>query len=104
MIFARGALKAALWARGKKPGLYSMADVLGLATSEDRNRNEKRKRQGNERPPSRARASRPERMESEEPVHRLEGPDLTEQGVAEARGRPQAEGAGLCSTSPSPRC
>jgi 4-hydroxy-tetrahydrodipicolinate reductase len=30
MIFARGALKAAQWARGKKPGLYSMADVLGL--------------------------------------------------------------------------
>ncbi len=30
MIFARGALKAALWARGKPPGLYSMADVLGL--------------------------------------------------------------------------
>jgi 4-hydroxy-tetrahydrodipicolinate reductase len=30
MIFARGALKAALWARGQKPGLYSMADVLGL--------------------------------------------------------------------------
>ncbi len=30
MIFARGALKAALWARGRKPGLYSMADVLGL--------------------------------------------------------------------------
>lgn len=30
MIFARGALKAALWARGKKPGLYSMADVLEL--------------------------------------------------------------------------
>ena len=30
MIFARGAMKAALWARGKKPGLYSMADVLGL--------------------------------------------------------------------------
>ncbi len=29
-IFARGALHAALWARGKKPGLYSMADVLGL--------------------------------------------------------------------------
>src|SRR5262249_45083262 len=27
MIFARGALKAALWARGKRPGLYSMADV-----------------------------------------------------------------------------
>jgi 4-hydroxy-tetrahydrodipicolinate reductase len=30
MIFARGALRAALWARGKQPGLYSMADVLGL--------------------------------------------------------------------------
>ncbi len=30
MIFARGALHAALWARGKAPGLYSMADVLGL--------------------------------------------------------------------------
>ncbi len=30
MIFARGALKAALWARGQTPGLYSMADVLGL--------------------------------------------------------------------------
>lgn len=31
MIFARGALKAALWARNQKPGLYSMADVLGLS-------------------------------------------------------------------------
>ncbi|HEY4773965.1 MAG TPA: 4-hydroxy-tetrahydrodipicolinate reductase [Xanthobacteraceae bacterium] len=30
MIFARGALHAALWARGREPGLYSMADVLGL--------------------------------------------------------------------------
>jgi len=30
MIFARGALRAALWACGQKPGLYSMADVLGL--------------------------------------------------------------------------
>jgi 4-hydroxy-tetrahydrodipicolinate reductase len=30
MIFARGALHAALWARGKTPGLYSMTDVLGL--------------------------------------------------------------------------
>lgn len=30
-IFARGAVAAALWARGKKPGLYSMRDVLGLA-------------------------------------------------------------------------
>jgi 4-hydroxy-tetrahydrodipicolinate reductase len=32
MIFANGALHAALWARGRKPGLYSMADVLGLGT------------------------------------------------------------------------
>jgi 4-hydroxy-tetrahydrodipicolinate reductase len=31
MIFARGALHAALWARSREPGLYSMADVLGLA-------------------------------------------------------------------------
>jgi 4-hydroxy-tetrahydrodipicolinate reductase len=30
MIFARGALKAALWAKTQKPGLYGMADVLGL--------------------------------------------------------------------------
>ncbi len=29
-IFARGALRAALWARGRKPGLYSMFDVLGV--------------------------------------------------------------------------
>jgi len=28
--FARGALRAAGWLIGKKPGLYSMADVLGL--------------------------------------------------------------------------
>lgn len=30
MIFARGAVKAALWGFGRKPGHYSMADVLGL--------------------------------------------------------------------------
>jgi 4-hydroxy-tetrahydrodipicolinate reductase len=29
-IFARGALKAALWGQNRKPGLYSMFDVLGL--------------------------------------------------------------------------
>jgi 4-hydroxy-tetrahydrodipicolinate reductase len=29
-IFARGALRAALWAYPRKPGLYSMADVLDL--------------------------------------------------------------------------
>jgi len=30
MIFAHGALHAVEWARTQKPGLYSMADVLGL--------------------------------------------------------------------------
>ena len=29
-IFARGALKAALWGQNRDPGLYSMVDVLGL--------------------------------------------------------------------------
>lgn len=29
-IFAHGAIRAALWAYDKKPGLYDMADVLGL--------------------------------------------------------------------------
>ena len=29
-LFANGAVKAALWARDRKPGLYSMRDVLGL--------------------------------------------------------------------------
>ena len=28
---ARGAVRAALWARDRKPGLYSMRDVLGLS-------------------------------------------------------------------------
>ncbi|RTL73179.1 MAG: 4-hydroxy-tetrahydrodipicolinate reductase [Hyphomicrobiales bacterium] len=30
-IFTRGAVKAALWGRGKPPGLYDMFDVLGIA-------------------------------------------------------------------------
>jgi 4-hydroxy-tetrahydrodipicolinate reductase len=30
MAFARGAMQAARWLVGKQPGLYSMADVLGL--------------------------------------------------------------------------
>ncbi|MGB7242797.1 MAG: 4-hydroxy-tetrahydrodipicolinate reductase [Sulfitobacter sp.] len=29
-VFARGALKAALWVRGRAPGAYDMLDVLGL--------------------------------------------------------------------------
>ncbi|NCU21058.1 4-hydroxy-tetrahydrodipicolinate reductase, partial [Candidatus Falkowbacteria bacterium] len=29
-IFARGALRAALWGQGQKPGEYDMLDVLGL--------------------------------------------------------------------------
>ena len=34
-IYARGALRAAFWARGRPPGAYSMADVLGLAPAAD---------------------------------------------------------------------
>jgi 4-hydroxy-tetrahydrodipicolinate reductase len=30
MLFARGALRAALWGQDRPPGLYGMADVLGL--------------------------------------------------------------------------
>ena len=29
-LFARGAIRAALWAQDRKPGYYAMADVLGL--------------------------------------------------------------------------
>jgi 4-hydroxy-tetrahydrodipicolinate reductase len=29
-LFARGAVRSALWARGRGPGLFSMTDVLGL--------------------------------------------------------------------------
>jgi 4-hydroxy-tetrahydrodipicolinate reductase len=29
-LFARGALRAALWGQGHRPGRYSMRDVLGL--------------------------------------------------------------------------
>lgn len=29
-LFAKGAVRAALWGRGKEPGVYSMMDVLGL--------------------------------------------------------------------------
>ena len=32
-LFATGAMKALLWARGRKPGLYDMLDVLGLDNS-----------------------------------------------------------------------
>jgi 4-hydroxy-tetrahydrodipicolinate reductase len=31
-IFASGALAAAKWGQGRKPGLYAMADVLGLSS------------------------------------------------------------------------
>ena len=33
-IFARGAVKAALWGRGRAPGLYSMLDVLGISENQ----------------------------------------------------------------------
>jgi 4-hydroxy-tetrahydrodipicolinate reductase len=29
-VFAEGAVAAARWVHGKKPGLYGMSDVLGL--------------------------------------------------------------------------
>lgn len=29
-IFAQGAIRAAIWGKGQKPGLYSMMDVLGI--------------------------------------------------------------------------
>lgn len=32
-VFARGALKAALWGQGQAPGEYDMVDVLGLAAT-----------------------------------------------------------------------
>lgn len=35
MLFARGAMKATLWARGRKPGEYDMMDVLGISFSEN---------------------------------------------------------------------
>jgi 4-hydroxy-tetrahydrodipicolinate reductase len=33
MIFARGAVKAAIWSIGKEPSEYTMLDVLGLSTN-----------------------------------------------------------------------
>jgi 4-hydroxy-tetrahydrodipicolinate reductase len=30
MLFARGALRAAIWGQERSPGLYAMSDVLGL--------------------------------------------------------------------------
>lgn len=31
MLFARGAVKAAVWGQNRKPGQYDMLDVLGIA-------------------------------------------------------------------------
>jgi len=30
-VFAKGAIRAALWTQGQAPGLYSMRDVLGFS-------------------------------------------------------------------------
>jgi 4-hydroxy-tetrahydrodipicolinate reductase len=30
-VFAKGAVRAALWLKGKPPGLYTMRDVLGFS-------------------------------------------------------------------------
>jgi 4-hydroxy-tetrahydrodipicolinate reductase len=35
-IYARGAVKAALWAPGKGPGLFNMMDVLGIESAKSR--------------------------------------------------------------------
>ena len=34
MLFARGAVRAALWGQGQPPGQYDMTDVLGLREPE----------------------------------------------------------------------
>src|SRR5664279_4725989 len=60
-MFAQGAVKAALWARDKKPGMYSMADVLGLVRHGQSEWNLKNLFTG------------------------WKDPDLTEKGIAEAR-------------------
>lgn len=31
-VFAQGAVRAAMWVKGRKPGIYGMGDVLGLGT------------------------------------------------------------------------
>jgi 4-hydroxy-tetrahydrodipicolinate reductase len=69
MIFARGAVKAALWAKGRAPGLYSMHDVLGLARLAQTNSTEGviHVRHHGSCP------SRPERVEQAQSFHRLEG-------------------------------
>jgi 4-hydroxy-tetrahydrodipicolinate reductase len=35
-LFARGAVEAALWVQGRRPGLYDMMDVLGFSDGETR--------------------------------------------------------------------
>lgn len=40
-IFAQGAVKAALWGHGRKPGVFSMFDVLGIATNPTASRQSK---------------------------------------------------------------
>ncbi len=35
MLFARGAVRAALWGQSQKPGQYDMIDVLGLRETPD---------------------------------------------------------------------
>ena len=81
-MFAQGAVKAALWAHGRKPGFYTMTDVLGLA---DFYEIEQRKIQ-----------EMSDRLlvlvrhgQSEWNLKNLftgwKDPDLTEQGIAEAK-------------------
>ena len=92
-MFAHGALQGgAVGARQEARALFDGRRARACAIS----RIGRNGKQDNERPSSCAGASRPERMESEEPFTGWKDPDLTEHGVTEAkRSRPQAEGAGL---------
>src|SRR4051794_24417417 len=74
---------------------YNKAEALGLPAFQIRRLFETKTEFRNERPTSCAGASRPERMESEEPFHRLEGPRPHRKGHRGSQGRrPQIEGAG----------
>ena len=88
MIFARGARQGRAMGLRQAPGLYSMADVLGLdrfLTQRDRPMSERLLVLV---PP------RPERLEPQEPVHRLEGPRPDRAGRRGSQDRrPEAEGA-----------
>src|SRR5947209_6837454 len=72
----------------RSPGFIRWPTYWACATFKNR----KNGNHGNERPPSRARAPRPERLESEKSVYRLEGSRPHGAGDRGSKtGRPQAE-------------